>query len=219
MQQESANEFLHIQRHRFQLVAVFIIPPAEGYAPIIQADQAVIGNSHPMSVAAQIIKNLMGTAKGRLGINNPLRFATAIDESLELPCIIQFANRSVKLQLPGRVCFLEIVQEKASKQARKNPNREEESFATRNPSLSIWGETASGNHTMNMRMHKQILSPGMKHGQKADSGAQVFGVSCNATEGFRDCSKEYVVDDFFILQGNGTYAIRHGENNMEILDG
>jgi hypothetical protein len=172
-----------------------------------------------MGVAAQIIKNLIGTAKGRLGINNPLRFATPIDESLELAWIIQFANRSVKLQIPGRIRFWEIVQEKASKQTRKYPNREEESFATRNPSLSILGETASGNHTMNMRMHQQILPPGMKHGQKADMRAQVFGICRNATEGFRDCAEEYVVNHLLILQGDGTDAIRQREDNMEILDG
>ena len=67
-------------------------------------------------------------------------------------------------------------------------------------------------------MHEQILSPGMKDSQKADMGAQVFGIRRNATESFRDCTKENVVDIFFVLQGNGTNAIRHSEYNMEILD-
>jgi hypothetical protein len=68
-------------------------------------------------------------------------------------------------------------------------------------------------------VHEQILSPGMKDRQKADGGAQVFGICCNATKCFRDCTKEYVVDDFFVLQGNGSNALRQSENNMEVFDG
>ena len=172
-----------------------------------------------MRVSAQVIENLIGTAKGRLGIHDPFRFATALDESLELLWIVEFKNRSVQLQLSGRICFLKVVQEKASKQTGKNSNGKEKAFAGRNPSLSIWRETASGNHTMDMRMHEQILPPGMKHGQKANIGSPVFGIPRNATQSYRDCAKKYVVDGLFILQGNGIHAIRQREDNMEILDG
>ena len=60
------------------------------------------------------------------------------------------------------------------------------------------------------------MAPGVKHGEKADMGSQVFGVGCNAPECFRSGAKEDVVDDFLILPGKRRNAVGQGENHMEI---
>ena len=65
-------------------------------------------------------------------------------------------------------------------------------------------------------MKKQILPPGVKHGKKADFGAQVFGIGGDAPERFRGGTKKDVVNNFLILPGNGSNAVRQGENHMEI---
>lgn len=105
MQEKTANELRSAQSHRFQFVAVFIIPPSEGYFALMKADQTVIGNGNTMRVSARVIQNLFRTAKGRFAIHNPLGFAASFDERLELLRIVQFPNRPKKLHLPDRIGF------------------------------------------------------------------------------------------------------------------
>ena len=65
-------------------------------------------------------------------------------------------------------------------------------------------------------MKKQVLPPGVKHGKKADFGAEMFGIGGDAPEGFRGGAKKDAVNHFLILPGNGSDAVRQGENYMEI---
>ena len=71
---------------------------------------------------------------------------------------------------------------------------------------------------MEKRVKKQILPPGVKHGKKADFGAEMFGIGSDAPERFRNGAKEDAVNNFLILPGNGSDAVRRGENHMEIRD-
>lgn len=56
----------------------------------------------------------------------------------------------------------------------------------------------------------------MKHGEKSDVGAEMFGIGRNAPEGLGGGAKEGVVNDLLILSGNGGNAVGQGENHMEI---
>ena len=44
------------------------------------------------------------------------------------------------------------------------------------PSRVVGRESAGRDHAVDMRMEQQVLSPGVKDGEEADLGAQVFGV-------------------------------------------
>jgi hypothetical protein len=50
MQQEAANKLVGIERHGLLLLMVAIIFPSEADLAVVDIEQAVIGNSHPMSV-------------------------------------------------------------------------------------------------------------------------------------------------------------------------
>ena len=219
MQEKASNELQHIEGHHFLFIGVFVIAPAEGDFAVHKADQPMIGDCDAMRVAAQIIKDLMRAAEGRFGIDDPFRFAAALKKVLELFRSVEFLKRSVKRQFPSGESFSEVVEEKAAEKTGEDGYRQEEAFPRRNPSLTVGRKAAAWNHAMEVRVKEQILPPGVKHSEKSDVGAQMFGIGSNAPEGFRGGGREDVVNDLLILSGNGSNAVGQSENHMEIRNG
>jgi hypothetical protein len=58
-------------------------------------------------------------------------------------------------------------------------HREKELPATTNPARIVGGDPTARNDAMKMRMEVKVLSPGMKHRQKTDAGAEVFRVGAD----------------------------------------
>ncbi len=71
---------------------------------------------------------------------------------------------------------------------------------------------------MQMRMMAQSLAPGMKYGQEAYLGAEVFGVRGYSAQRLGGGGEQQVVDEALILQCQGSELLRQGEHYMEILD-
>jgi len=69
--EESSDELVCIESHRSNAVMLFAISPLKRDLSVLKCNQAVIGNGNPVCVAAEIIENLSGSAKGRFGIDDP----------------------------------------------------------------------------------------------------------------------------------------------------
>ena len=82
-----------------------------------------------------------------------------------------------ELQIIGVKGFDQILQKQTAKQLREHSDGQEKTSSAGNPLGAIRGKTTAGDHTVKVRMMKQILAPGVKHGKKADLGAQMFGIS------------------------------------------
>jgi hypothetical protein len=67
MQQEPPQEFIRGQGHHFLLLRVLIVLVAESDLSVFYIEQPVVGDGHPMGVAAQVIQNPLGTTKRRFG--------------------------------------------------------------------------------------------------------------------------------------------------------
>ena len=70
-----------------------------------------------------------------------------------------------------------------------------------------------------MRVREKSLAPGMQNGQKADVGAQVFGIRSNLEESLGRGSKEQAINQSFILQGQRSQEVGQGEDDMIVGDG
>src|ERR1700730_3284514 len=70
-----------------------------------------------------------------------------------------------------------MFEEQASEQAREHPNRQEEAWSTTgDPSAAVRGQPAAWDDAMQMRMIKQLLPPGVQHGEEANLGTQVLWI-------------------------------------------
>src|SRR3990172_3335963 len=56
----------------------------------------------------------------------------------------------------------------------------------------------------------------MKNGEKADLGAQMFGVSGDGAQGLGCGSEENAVDRFLVLVSDGGNLFRQGEDDVEV---
>ncbi len=70
---------------------------------------------------------------------------------------------------------------------------------------------------MQMRMEKQVLSPTVKYGEKADLGAQMLGIGRDGGQGLGRGSKENAVDEIFVLVSDGSKLFGNREDDMKIV--
>ena len=61
---------------------------------------------------------------------------------------------------------------------------------------------------MQVRMMEQVLAPGVEHGEKANLGAQVLGISGDSEQGLRRGSEQDAIELSLILIGNCCNLLR-----------
>jgi len=53
-----------------------------------------------------------------------------------------------------------------------------------NPACMIQCDSSAGNHTMDVGMEQQVLSPGVKNAKEANLRPKVFRIACNLHQRF-----------------------------------
>ena len=81
--EKPAEELFGGKSHLSLLVAVGVILPAKGHLLSVEAQQAVIGDRHPMGVAAEVTEHLYWPAESWLGIDDPVLTEEGSQESRE----------------------------------------------------------------------------------------------------------------------------------------
>ena len=70
--QEAAQELIGGDRHDFLLAAVRIVFPAKRDSIILERHQSMVGDGDAVRIAGEIVQNMLGTAEGWLGIDDPV---------------------------------------------------------------------------------------------------------------------------------------------------
>ena len=83
----------------------------------------------------------------------------------------------------------------------------------------IGGEAAGRNHTMQMGMMLEFLTPGMEHAEEADFGAEMAGIARHFEQRFGTGAEQEIVDDLLVLQGQRGEPPRKGEDDMDVGGG
>lgn len=154
MQQETPNEFLLLQAHHLLARVVAVILPAKADAAINEVDQTIVGNGHPMRVAAEIFEDLPRSAKWRLGVNHPLGLPHRKQIAGEGAGSLKRLKRVEEAELPGVKGALQARQKQSAKEPRQHPDRQEETRTTGDPVLAVGTQAASRDHTMQVRVAK-----------------------------------------------------------------
>ena len=83
VQQEAAQKLWCLDGHHSLVISVGIISPAEGDLMVGEGDEAMVGDGDAMSVAGEIAEDMMGTAEGWFGIDDPVLTEQRAQESAE----------------------------------------------------------------------------------------------------------------------------------------
>ena len=147
VEEESPDELLRRESHDFLPIVVAVVAPVEFDPPVFDIHDPMIGNRDPVRVAADVVHHLLGSGKGRLGVDDPFRIAQRIEMTAE--------NLRISKSLEGReepefagVESLQRGQEQSAEQAGQHPYGQEETGAARNPPGAIGRDSATRDDTM-----------------------------------------------------------------------
>ena len=68
VEEEAADELLGRQRHDFHAVTVAVVFPAKPHDPVLEIDEALVGEGDPVGVAPEVLEYLLGAGEGGLGV-------------------------------------------------------------------------------------------------------------------------------------------------------
>lgn len=137
MKQEAPEKLLGGNRHQPLLALVGIIFPPERDVAIGNLDDPVIGDSHPMRVAGQVLENVLRSSERPLGVNNPIVAKQWPKKGMESLCLSQWFEAAREHQLALVESALQTGNELAAKHTAQYLHREKEGIARVNPSLAI----------------------------------------------------------------------------------
>ena len=72
VKQETPQELIAREGHQFLLIVVGGVAPAKGNLALRQCDQAMVGDGDAVSVAAEILQHVLGSAEGWFGVDDPM---------------------------------------------------------------------------------------------------------------------------------------------------
>ena len=190
MDEESSQELICGDGHDLLLAARSVVLPAEGDAILLERDETMVGDGDAMGVTSEVVKNVLRSSEGWLGVDDPVLGNELAQELAETfrPC--EILERAVELELALEQELPESSRELAAEDATENADGQEEAWGRSNPSGAIEREASSRDDAMHMRMMLQVLSPCMQHTEQADVSSQVLRVACDFEQRSQSCSCE-----------------------------
>lgn len=108
---------MRMKGHDLGLAGIAIIFPAEGNMVVSDLGQPVVRDGDAVGVAAQITEHMVGPAKGRFGVDDPVGGAEPVDKRGEGLWIRETGQAAMKGQFPIRGEGQELFQKDTSKEA------------------------------------------------------------------------------------------------------
>ena len=143
----------------------------------------MVRDGHTMGVSAQVVEDILGAPEGRLAVDDPVLTEEWAQERGE-----SFGRgEGLQLTMKAQLAFGESAFQSGDELAPKNPSQnrkgKKEPATGGEPAVVVGGESAGGDHTMDMRMMLQFLVPGVEDTEEADLGAQMSGVARDFEQG------------------------------------
>lgn len=168
VKQEATEKLITREGHRLLPIVVGRVAPAKGNLAVRECDQAMVGDGDAMSVAAEILQHIFGSAEGWFGVDDPVFAEERTHPGREGLGMAERRELTGQVQLTAFEGRLQAGDELATEHAPQYRDGEEEARVGSNPAGVIAGESAGGNDTVDMGMELEFLVPGMKHAEEAD---------------------------------------------------
>jgi len=219
VEEKASQELLHGQGHEALLVAVGGVSPAEGDFLARPGHEAMVGDSDAMGVGAQVVEYILGAPEGRFAVDDPVPAEEWAQEGGESFRCGQRLQLAMEAQLALGEGAFQSGDELTAKDASQDRDGKKEAATGGEPAVVVGGESASGDHTMDMRMMLQLLVPGVEDTEEADLGAQMPGMARDFEQGLGTGAEQQIVKNLFVLQSQGCQKMRKGEDHVHVGGG
>jgi hypothetical protein len=143
MQQEAADKFVGVERHRLDTIALTPVTVGKTDPSVSHVEEPVVRNGDTMRIAADIVQDVCRAGKGRLGVDDPL---------LGIELIPQLGKALREGYGAGGTCLGQCRVELAAEDRASGPHRKEEARIGIDPALPVGGQRASRDDAVDMEM-------------------------------------------------------------------
>src|SRR5260221_6289342 len=219
MQEEAAGKFDSGQGQGFDATSVGVIFIGEGNRAGVGVDgpQAGGADSDAVSVASQIIQDVVGSDDGAFGKNDPGAGGDLAQKCGESSGVLERQQVCVELKFAGGMELEQRGAELAREHFGHRLHWEEPACLFGSGPGILGGKSAAGDQTMQMGMIHQILAPGVKDGGEAQLGLKAY--LAELQERGAGALKEQLVEGGQVLQNQRAQGRRQSEDPMEIAHG
>ena len=172
-----------------------------------------------MGVAGQVLENMLGSAEGWFGIDDPFHGTQAPQQGVEQTWLSQVGGSAETTEFSFLISLLEGGQHLAAKQAAEYAHRQEETGSAVDPAGVIESEPTGGDEAMQVRMVAQVLAPGMEHGEHSDACTEMARICGDLQQGFGCGTKQQVVEQALVAECERCQLFWQGEDDMRIGHG
>jgi len=160
------------------------IAPAESDLAIAEGDQAVVGDSYAMGVAAEIVHDIFRPTEGAFQIDHPILSMKGPQPSGEDLGLCQKLQVSVEVQLAMLKSLFESVDELATKNFLQHFLGKKVVVSGANPAGVIRRKATGRHDTMDMWMSGELLAPSVQDTEEANFRTQASRVASDLEKGF-----------------------------------
>ena len=218
VEEEAAAERRGFARHDSRLGVVASIPPAARDVPRVECESAMSGDGDRVGVTAARLEPRRGPPDGGVSLDDPCAAPTTCQQVSEGWGIGERVQVAVNLSPAVLTKLWQALQTQPATQAGQHAHGKQEARTASQPTLAVWGYSAPGHDARPVGRVKEVLSPGVEAGEKANPGAQVCGISSDAQPGWRRGLEPEVVHDPWVVQGQGRQRVGEGQDDVARLD-
>ena len=152
VKQEAADELDRIEGHDLDAVVVFGIAPAKAHLAVHEIEKPAVGDGDAVGIAGQVLENMLGSAEGWFGIDNPFLGTQPTQQGVELTRVGEVGRGAEAAEFSFLISLLEEGQHLAPEEAAEYAHRQEETRSACDPTGMIEGESTGGYEAMQVRM-------------------------------------------------------------------
>ena len=89
MHQKALDEGVGVEFFDLRAITLLAVAESEAHAVALHIEQAMIGDGHPVGIAAEVIECALSRAKRRFGVDDPFFLADALEKTLERLWVLQ----------------------------------------------------------------------------------------------------------------------------------
>ncbi len=172
-----------------------------------------------MSVAAEIVHDVLGATEGTLQIDHPILSVKGPEPSGEGFGLCQKLEVPVEVELALLKGLFESVDELAAKEFTQHFLGQEVVVAGAHPAGVIGREATSRHDTMHVGVSGELLAPRMQDTEEADLGAEVSGIASDFPQRFGTGAEQEIVEDSLVLQHQWHQPVREREDHVQVAGG
>lgn len=83
MHQEALDEGVSVELFNLGTITLLAVAERKANLVALHIEQTMVGNRHPVGIAAEVVEGSLGRAKRCFGVDDPLLLANVLDKALE----------------------------------------------------------------------------------------------------------------------------------------